>query len=215
MRAWLICFVGCFLFVQVVIGQARMLALGDSYTIGESVEEDQRWPNQLATALNEQGHHFKTPEIIAVTGWRTDELIDSMHQHSFKPPYGLVTLLIGVNNQYQERSFGQYEQEFPLLLDRAIALAGDDPSRVVVVSIPDYSYTPFGQQHPRADRITVELDFYNAFARSMAEERGAKTVNITPISQSKDPKLVATDSLHPSGEQYRLWVEEIVSVITE
>jgi lysophospholipase L1-like esterase len=211
----MLCFLVCFLFVQALIGQERMLALGDSYTIGESVEEHERWPNQLVTALNEQGHHFKTPEIIAVTGWRTDELIDSMAQHPFTAPYDLVTLLIGVNNQYQQRSFGQYEQEFPLLLDRAIALVGDDPSRVVVVSIPDYSYTPFGQKHPRADSISAELDFYNEFARSIAEERGAMTINITPISQSKDPKLIASDSLHPSGEQYRLWVEEIINVIKE
>lgn len=210
MKRYLFCLVWSLAVAFTLSAQERFLALGDSYTIGESVSEEERWPNQLVAFLNAETKRFEQPEIIAVSGWHTDELIDSMNLHQFSPPYGLVTLLIGVNNQYQERSFGQYEQEFPLLLDRAIALAGDDPSRVVVVSIPDYSYTPFGQQHPRADRITEELEFYNAFARSIAEERGAKTVNITPISQSRDPKLVALDSLHPSGEQYRLWAEKIV-----
>lgn len=193
--------------------QERFLALGDSYTLGEAVPVEASWPYQLADLLLAKQVYYANPEIIAVTGWRTDELIDSLNQHRFSPPYGLVTLLIGVNNQYQARSFGQYEKEFPLLLERAIALAGDDPGRVVVVSIPDYSYTPFGRKHQRASRISAELEFYNQFALSMAEERGAHAVNITPISQSDDHTLVASDGLHPSALQYYLWAKQIVKVV--
>jgi lysophospholipase L1-like esterase len=184
----------------------RYLALGDSYTIGESVAEADRWPNQLADAIG-----LPRPEIIAKTGWTTDELSAAIDKADPHGPYSLVTLLIGVNNQYRGRDAEQYRREFDALLQRAIGFAGGDPRRVVVVSIPDWGLTPFAAGRDRA-KIGSEIDHFNAVAREETSKAKARYVDITPISRgvTADPALVAGDGLHPSAKMYAQWVTAIV-----
>jgi lysophospholipase L1-like esterase len=186
---------------------ARYLALGDSYTIGESVAPEERFPAQLARrrALGE-------PEIIAKTGWTTDELNAAIDAANPQGPYELVTLLIGVNNQYRGRDAEQYRGEFTALLRRAIGFAGGDAKRVVVVSIPDWGVTPFAEGRDRA-KIAAEIDRYNAINREEAARAGARYVDITPVSRRDDPTLTAGDKLHPSGKMYSEWVELISAAL--
>ncbi|HEX6083547.1 MAG TPA: SGNH/GDSL hydrolase family protein [Thermoanaerobaculia bacterium] len=181
----------------------RYLALGDSYTIGESVDVSERFPVQLARTLN-----IGEPQIIAKTGWTTDELNAAIDEADPQGPFDLVTLLIGVNNQYRGRSADEYRTQFAGLLQRAIGFAGGDASRVVVVSIPDWGVTPFAEGRDRA-KIARELDQYNAINREEASRAGAKWVDITAISRRDDPALVAGDGLHPSGKQYAEWAKVI------
>ncbi|MCO4805601.1 MAG: SGNH/GDSL hydrolase family protein [Flavobacteriales bacterium] len=185
------------------------LALGDSYTIGESVYGVQRWPIQLATTLSDSNRYFETT-AVARTGWRTDDLMLGIRQSNLPKEFDLVSLLIGVNNQFQKKSFEQYDQEFPQLLATAIEYARGDTGKVFVVSIPDYYYTPFGQANG-SFKISDELNAYNTFAEKTCHEWGIPFINITPISMNglTNPELVAEDGLHPSAEQYRLWVELI------
>jgi len=185
------------------------LALGDSYTIGEAVAAHERWPAVLVQRLRHGGMPIDEPQIVAVTGWTTDELAQGMDAAALLPPYGLVTLQIGVNNQYRGRPAGDYREQFAGLLDRAIALAGGRAARVVVASIPDWGVTRFAREQGRdRARIAAELDAYNALARAEAERVGARFVDITGISR-QHPELLADDGLHPSAAQYALWVEAI------
>ncbi len=184
--------------------KGRYLALGDSYTIGESVAESERFPVQLARELG-----LSDPAIIAKTGWTTDELAQALNAVRLAGPFDLVTLLIGVNNQYRGRDAEQYRGEFAELLQRAIGFAGGDARKVVVVSIPDWGVTPFAEGRDRA-KIAAEIDRYNAINREEAVRAGARYVDITPISRGSDPALVAGDGLHPSGKQYTEWVKVIV-----
>lgn len=188
----------------------KYLALGDSYTIGESVNENERWPVQLAQALTKSGTPVDKPKIIAVTGWRTDNLKNGINIAQLKDEYDMVSLLIGVNNQYQGKSIDEYVIAFEDLLKTAIQLAGEKRHRVFVVSIPDYGFTPFGK--PKQEKITKELDEYNAINKRITESYGVMYFNITDISRKglDDPQLVAADGLHPSGKQYTLWVEQIM-----
>jgi lysophospholipase L1-like esterase len=185
------------------------LALGDSYTIGEAVAAHERWPAVLVQRLRHGGLPIDEPQIVAVTGWTTDELAQGMDAAALLPPYGLVTLQIGVNNQYRGRPAGDYREQFAGLLDRAIALAGGRAARVVVASIPDWGVTRFAREQGRdRARIAAELDAYNALARAETERVGARFVDITGISR-QHPGLLADDGLHPSAGQYALWVEAI------
>ncbi|GLQ48108.1 lysophospholipase [Dyella lipolytica] len=189
------------------------LALGDSYTIGEDVPAHARWPVQLVDKLRKHGVAIDDPRIVAVTGWTTDELSAGIDQAKLAPDYDLVTLLIGVNNQYRGRSAGEYREQFHNLLLRAIALAGNRPGRVVVVSIPDWGVTPFGHASGRdVAKITHELDVFNAIGRDEAVRAGAHFVNITSISRTH-PWFVANDGLHPSAAQYTLWTNAIEPVV--
>ena len=181
----------------------RYLALGDSYTIGESVAEADRFPNQLARELD-----IAPPQIIAKTGWTTDELNAAIDAANPQGPFDLVTLLIGVNNQYRGRDAEEYRREFAALLQRAIGFAGGDPQKVIVVSIPDWGVTPFAEGRDRA-KIAREIDQYNAVNREEAMRAGAKYADITPISRGNDPAIVADDKLHPSGKQYTEWAKLI------
>ena len=181
----------------------RYLALGDSYTIGESVDASERFPAQLARTLN-----LGEPEIIARTGWTTDELNAAIDAANPQGPYDLVTLLIGVNNQYRGRSADEYRTQFTALLQRAIGFAGGDASKVVVVSIPDWGVTPFAKDRDRA-KIASEIDQFNAVNREEAAKAGAHYAGITAISRGGDAALVAGDGLHPSGKQYAEWVKVI------
>lgn len=186
----------------------RYLALGDSYTIGESVPPDQRWPNQLARALRAKRIDVGDPQIIARTGWTTDELSTAIDQTAPHGPFNLVTLLIGVNNQYRGRSADQYRQQFTALLRRAIDFAGGNPRQVIVVSIPDWGVTPFAAGRDRA-RIAAEIDQFNAINRQEAERAGVGWVDVTTISR-QNPALVASDGLHPSAAMYTEWVKAIL-----
>jgi lysophospholipase L1-like esterase len=188
----------------------RYLALGDSYSIGEGVPEAGRWPVQLAVRLRREGVALDDPTIVATTGWTTDELSVAMDATSFTPPYELVSLLIGVNNQYRGRSADEYRDEFRRLLERAVDLAGRRSGRVLVLSIPDWGVTPFAHGSGRdVLRIASELDAYNAIASEETERRGAHFVDITGISR-QHPALLADDGLHPSAAQYALWTEAAV-----
>ena len=188
----------------------RYLALGDSYSIGEGVPEAGRWPVQLAVRLRREGVALDDPTIIATTGWTTDELSAAMDTASFAPPYDLVSLLIGVNNQYRGRDADDYRREFQHMLGRAIALAGSRAERVLVLSIPDWGVTPFAHGSGRdVLRIASELDVYNAIAHEETERRAARFVDITGISRLH-PALLADDGLHPSAAQYALWTEAAV-----
>jgi lysophospholipase L1-like esterase len=191
----------------------KYLALGDSYTIGESVPEADRWPNQLARMLNDKGKNVQKPRIIATTGWRTDNLKNAMTIAQLKPEYDLVSLLIGVNNFYQGKPVEQFATEFEDLLNTAIQLAGGKKENVFVVSIPDYGYTPFGK--PKQEQITKGIDTFNEVSKKIAEKLNVKYINITDISRKglEQPELVAADGLHPSGKMYSLWVERIGSLL--
>ncbi len=194
---------------------ASFLALGDSYTIGESVPEDGRWPVQLAAALRDRGVAIADPRIIATTGWTTDELSAAMDAAEPLPQYDVVSLLIGVNNQYRGRDADDYRGEFATLLDRAITLARGRADRVLVLSIPDWGVTPFGAGSGRdVAQIARELDAYNAVAKAECERRGVAFVDITPVSRARGAEagMVADDGLHPSAAMYAEWTARALPV---
>ena len=197
------------------ISTKTYLALGDSYTIGQSVATSDRFPVQLAAALEEEGFELAEPKIIAHTGWTTTNLLNALDSEQPANTYDLVTLLIGVNNQYQGKALSQYKTEFTTLLNRAISYAQGNKDRVIVVSIPDYGYTPFRQRNQ--EKISAELDEFNAANKEITEAAGIAYINITPISRRglDEPDLVASDNLHPSGKQYAEWVELILPEAVE
>ncbi|MCB0549940.1 MAG: SGNH/GDSL hydrolase family protein [Phaeodactylibacter sp.] len=198
----------------------RYLALGDSYTIGQSVSYADRWPVQLASQLRarfpDTTYYIEQPDIIARTGWTAGNLLQAIAAaDTLQPPYGLVSLLIGVNNQFQNRPIDIYRSDFKALLEQAISFAGNDTSRVIVLSIPDYAFTPFGQNRPNPNLISMEIDNYNAINREITECYGVAYFDITPISRQglAQPQLVASDGLHPSGAMYARWVEEVLGYV--
>lgn len=188
------------------------LALGDSYTIGESVAESERWPVQLAKEVSDNGVKVASPKIIARTGWTTDELKAGIAAANVNQTYDMVSLLIGVNNQYRGRDVEQFRGEFIGLLNQAVAFAGGDKNNVFVVSIPDWGVTPFAKSRDQ-QKIAKEIDAYNAVCKEEAEKRGIQYFDITPISREavSNSALVAADGLHPSGEMYRRWVKEVIA----
>lgn len=202
----------------------RYLALGDSYTIGESVDESERWSMQLASLL-ESSPQIAKPfggtegggvevTIIARTGWTTDELQDGIQAQTINPPYDLVSLLIGVNNQYRGRDLEEYREQFIFLLNKSIEYAGGDANRVIVLSIPDWGVTPFAGSRD-SKQIAVEIDQFNAVNREETKKAGAHYIDITPISREavNDPSLIAGDGLHPSGKMYTEWAELALPVV--
>ncbi|MEL7341386.1 MAG: SGNH/GDSL hydrolase family protein [Bacteroidota bacterium] len=187
------------------------LALGDSYTIGEDVGVLERWPVQLAARLREDSVLVDDPDIIARTGWTTDELIAAIDASTEKDSlYDMVSLLIGVNNQYRGYPLDQYKTELPELINTAIQLANGDPSRVFMLSIPDYGLSPFGQTL-NPERIAEELDIYNAVADSICQSVQVAFYDITEVSREFGliREYVALDDLHPSGKMYEAWVNEV------
>lgn len=182
------------------------LALGDSYTIGQSVAADQRFPSFAVRQLTTNNVQVLPAEIVATTGWTTGNLLSAL---STAPPtkiYDFVTLLIGVNNQYQGRSTGEYRTQFTELLNNAIGYAGQKRTRVFVLSIPDYSVTPFAKGSDTA-KIAREIDVFNAINKEITLQAGVTYIDITAISRDArtDGSLIATDGLHPSGKQYEKW----------
>jgi lysophospholipase L1-like esterase len=185
----------------------RYLALGDSYTIGESVPETGRFPNQLAGLLEKEGHPTEV-KIIARTGWTTSELWDGIQKESLQPPYDLVSLLIGVNNQYRGYDSSEYREEFRFLLEKLVEYAGGDANRVFVFSIPDWGVTPFATGQ-NATRISNEIDLFNSINRDETEKMNAHYVDITPISREalNNKLLIAPDGLHPAATMYAQWAQ--------
>jgi lysophospholipase L1-like esterase len=189
----------------------RYLALGDSYTIGASVAPAERWPVQLAAQLGVNGRRVAEPLIIARTGWTTDELIAGIERQQPQGPFELVSLLIGVNDQYRGRSSDAYRRQFRHLLHMAIAYAGGHPAHVIVLSIPDWSVTPFAAGYQRA-AIAAAIDHFNTINRQETAHAGVRYVDVTPVSRQalQDASLLATDGLHPSGKMYTQWVELVL-----
>lgn len=193
----------------------RYLALGDSYTIGEGIDEPGRWPLQLAARLRADGLALEPPRILARTGWTTDELSAAMDAAEPLGQWDLVSLLIGVNNQYRGLPLADYTRGFDALLARAVALAGARAGRVLVLSIPDWGVTPFARRELRSPRrIAAELDACNAAAAELCRARGIAFVDITGISRDGGdaPAMLADDGLHPSAVQYARWAEAALPV---
>jgi lysophospholipase L1-like esterase len=190
------------------------LALGDSYTIGEAVDYDKNWPSQLTKRLAQEGIGVAELKVIATTGWTTDELADAIDKEDLQKKYDLVSLLIGVNNQYRNYDIKQYEEEFEFLVQKAILFADGKPARVFVVSIPDYGVTPFGKEK-EPQTIDREIRRYNELSQAICEDYNIAFVDIFGISKNAadDPLLITDDDLHPSAEMYSLWVDEILPVV--
>ena len=189
----------------------KYLALGDSYTIGEGVSEEERYPVQLVHRLQQEGLHFSAPQIIAKTGWKTGDLIRAMEKKKPDDDHDLVSLLIGVNNQYQRNPVDVFIYEFQILLRKAISLcSGNDHKKVLVLSIPDYGFTPFGEA--MQEQISSELDEYNTIIQGFISRYGVWYSDITDISRETktNSSLIADDNLHPSGLQYQRWTERIM-----
>lgn len=194
--------------------EIRILALGDSYTIGEGVAIDDRWPMQLAAMLRSRGLNVAAPTIVARTGWTTDELSAGIDDARVKGTFDLVTLLIGVNNQYRGRSADEYRAQFRALLARAIESAGGRASHVIVVSIPDWGTTPFADGRDRA-KIALDIDAFNAVNRDESAHAGAPYVDVTPISRraTSEHDLIGGDGLHPSSRMYAAWVRAMLPTV--
>lgn len=194
--------------------EIRILALGDSYTIGEGVSVDDRWPMQLAAALRVRGSSVATPTIIARTGWTTDELSRGIDGARPTGPFDVVTLLIGVNNQYRGRSADEYGSQFHDLLARAIEFAGGRATRVIIVSIPDWGATPFAEGRD-CTRIGRDIDAFNDVSREEATRVGARYVDVTAISRraAAEHDLIGEDRLHPSAGMYAAWVRVMLPVV--
>lgn len=188
------------------------LALGDSYTIGERVDESQRWPNQLRDQLEENGYKIEKPDIIAQNGWSTSDLLEAI-PNTPAEEYNLVSLQIGVNNQFRNLSFSIFVNEFDALLEKSIAFGAK--GRVFVLSIPDYGVTPFGRNN--REQIGLEIDAYNAYIRRRCRAYDVPFVDVTAISRQlgDGPGSLTSDFLHPSGSQYAQWVEAVLPTVIE
>lgn len=197
-------------------GSYTYLALGDSYTIGESVPPNESYPVQLSSTLISEDYYVQTPKIIATTGWTTGNLINAIGQDPISrngTTYSFVTLLIGVNDQFQGLEQTEYQKNFVQLLHTAISFAGGDSSRVFVLSIPDYGVTPFGQG--RDSIIGPQIDQFNAINKAESLKAHVNYLDITGISReaATNPNLIAGDGLHPSGEMYAMWVQELAPMV--
>ncbi|MVM40205.1 SGNH/GDSL hydrolase family protein [Spirosoma sp. HMF3257] len=194
----------------------NFLSLGDSYTIGERVSEADRWSVQLAGLLRKDGLDVGSPDIIAKTGWTTSELQDAIKASSNQKTYSLVSLLIGVNNQYRGQSQDTYRTEFRALLQTATKFAGGKTTHIFVLSIPDWGYSPYAVGQSKA-RIAQEIDQFNAIAKEECEKAAIAFVDITPLTRSAsgDDTQFASDGLHYSGKQMKLWAEKSLSTAKE
>ncbi len=198
--------------IQTTLGSGeqpkRFLALGDSYTIGTSVANDERWPRQLAERLREARIDFEEPTIIAKNGWTTGDLLTGIEAAKPIGSFQLVSLLIGVNNQYDGLDENDYVREMSALLGMAIHFAGGVPARVMVLSIPDWSVTPFALERDQV-AIRNEIERFNERKKNCTDKLGAQFVDVTPVSRqaADDTSLLAADGLHPSAKMYAAWCE--------
>lgn len=218
-QVWLILLV-CLLTANVGMGQVTTadsltyLALGDSYTVGRNVATAQTFPYQLVSRLNAKGIKTASPVLIAKNGWRTDEILKNLGDNKVSKRYGFVTLLIGVNNHYQQKNIDDYRTQFAQLLDSAIVYAGGVAKHVIVISIPDWGVTPFANGR-NLEKIATEIDAYNQINKDAAKAAGAPYVNITGLSRdiAEDKETLSIDKLHPSGKAYGWWVDKIFPVV--
>ena len=191
--------------------QHRLLALGDSYTIGEGVGAGERWPEQMTALLAARGVALAPPQVIARTGWTTSQLDAAVAEAAPRGHYALVSLMIGVNNQYRGLPIADYQREFSALLERALAFAGGEPRRVLVLSIPDYGGTPYARRRGLdGARVAAEIDRFNGAARSATELAGAAWIDVTPASRraGSEPALLVSDELHPSAKLHAEWAAQ-------
>lgn len=190
------------------------LALGDSYTIGESVPVYHSFPYQTVQLLRKKGMQVHAAEIVAKTGWTTDELMAGIEKTVLEKNYDIVTLLIGVNNQYRGKAADAYAIEFEALLNKAIAFAAGNKKHVYVLSIPDWGATPFAEGRDRK-KIAAEIDVFNSINKKITEAKGITYISITEGTREvpSNPKLVAKDGLHPSGDDYARWAEKLSNAI--
>ena len=192
--------------------EVRYLALGDSYTIGESVLAEDRWPNQLAKRLEAEGIQTRMT-IIARTGWTVNELWEAIQAAPPAGTYGLVTLLIGVNDQYRGYPLAGYRRDFRFILGKAVEYAGGDATRVIVLSIPDWGVTPFAADRDN-ETISRQIDEFNAVNQEETKHAGAHYVEVTSISRLAvdDVELTAEDHLHPSAKMYKMWAASVFPI---
>jgi|TARA_B100000242_G_scaffold69968_1_gene43999 lysophospholipase L1-like esterase len=188
------------------------IALGDSYTIGEGVNENERWPNQFVDVAYENGVDFDQPIIIAETGWKTYDLLNAINQTNFTKKYDYVSLLIGVNNQFNSRPIDEFEQDLNDLMEEMKKIKKNDGS-IIIISIPDWGYSPFGESSDMID-ISSQIDLFNSSLRKFASTNNLKFVDVTEISRRgiDEPNLIAGDSLHPSGIMYLEWAKKIYEI---
>ena len=188
------------------------IALGDSYTIGEGVNEDERWPNQFVDVAYENGVDFDQPMIIAETGWKTYDLLNAINQTNFTKKYDYISLLIGVNNQFNSRPIDEFEEDLNKLMDEMKRIKKNDGS-IIIISIPDWGYTPFGESSDMSD-ISQQINLFNSSLRKFATTNGLKYVDVTEISRRgiNEPDLITNDNLHPSGIMYLEWAKKIYNI---
>tara|TARA_B100000513_G_scaffold21974_1_gene8611 strand:- start:1708 stop:2409 length:702 start_codon:yes stop_codon:yes gene_type:complete len=188
------------------------IALGDSYTIGEGVNENERWPNQFVDVAYENGVDFDQPIIIAETGWKTYDLLNAINQTNFTKKYDYVSLLIGVNNQFNSRPIDEFEEDLNDLMEEMKKIKKNDGS-IIIISIPDWGYSPFGESSDMID-ISSQIDLFNSSLRKFASTNNLKFVDVTEISRRgiNEPNLIAGDSLHPSGIMYLEWAKKIYEI---
>ena len=188
------------------------IALGDSYTIGEGVNEDERWPNQFVDFAYENGVDFDQPMIIAETGWKTYDLLNAINQTNFTKKYDYISLLIGVNNQFNSRPIDEFEEDLNKLMDEMKRIKKNDGS-IIIISIPDWGYTPFGESSDMSD-ISEQINLFNSSLRKFATTNGLKYVDVTEISRRgiNEPDLITSDNLHPSGIMYLEWAKKIYNI---
>jgi lysophospholipase L1-like esterase len=199
--------------IHSTLAASSYLALGDSYTIGEGIAVADSWPYQLVKKLNAKGISIQQPKIIARTGWRTDNLLAAIEAENSAEKYDLVSLLIGVNNQFQGKSLEQYKKDLRTLLNTAVNLSAMGKSRVFVLSIPDYGSTPFGNLE--RESIGKEIDEWNQVCKEICAEFEIPFFDITEISKraARESDLTTKDKLHPSAKMYSLWVDEIIQPV--
>ena len=195
---------------------SKFLALGDSYTIGQSVEVNERWPVQFLKELKATTNVIDTLQIIAQTGWRVDQLKEAMNSSDLEPPYGIVSLLIGVNNQYQGQNANDFRPEFIEILEKSLKLVENRTKRLFVISIPDWGASPYGFSFDRV-KVSKEINEFNSVVKEESEKRGLRYFDITTISRRAliDRTLIASDGLHPSGKMYKLWVDKMIPIISK
>ena len=188
------------------------IALGDSYTIGEGVNEDERWPNQFVDVAYENGVDFDQPMIIAETGWKTYDLLNAINQTNFSKKYDYISLLIGVNNQFNSRPIDEFEEDLNKLMDEMKRIKKNDGS-IIIISIPDWGYTPFGESSDMSD-ISEQINLFNSSLRKFASTNDLKYVDVTEISRRgiNEPDLITNDNLHPSGTMYLEWAKKIYNI---
>ena len=199
------------IFSQNIPSNIKYLALGDSYTIGASVLENERWPNLFMSSLEELGYSIESNEIVATTGWTTTNLLSGINSSNLEKGYNLISILIGVNNFFQSKPVNLFKEELVEIIDSALVLANQDTGALFMLTIPDYGYTPFGAS--QVSTISVKTDLYNSIKDSIAKVFGIPLYDITNISRKglNNPLLVAEDGLHPSGKQYGLWVDLLLN----